>query len=187
MRSSVYRLTLGAVFLPLLLGCSHSDSPVSVSRETGSSVVFDSGLGNGPYDSMTYAKYESELEFTPTANITVRAIRPTIWYCNGSSGFLAFIRGEHYEFMASEAALVDGSGAMRPLFGDRKLETELTLEAGKKYRIVMEVWTTKSVGIWTTGSRTTGTIGSGNYTVSYAHSNTADHLDRGAIAFQLLE
>ena len=60
------------------------------------------------------------------------------------------------------------------------------LKAGIKYVIVMEVWTSKSVGIYTTGSRTTGVIGSADYSVRRAHSDTADHLDRGAIALELL-
>ena len=55
-----------------------------------------------------------------------------------------------------------------------------------RYLIVMEVWTTKSVGIYTTGSRTTGTIGSGSYAVNYARSNSVDHADRGSIAFELV-
>ena len=63
----------------------------------------------------------------------------------------------------------------------------MTLVAGKTYRIVMEVWTTKSVGIYTTGARTSGVVGLGADSTLYARSDTADHLDRGAVAFQLLK
>jgi len=136
---------------------------------------------------MTYAKYESEIAFTPQVDVMVRGIRPQIWYCNGSSGFLAFIRSEHYEPLAAEAGLVDGTGPLQPTFLARHLDSPVTLKAGTKYLIVMEVWTTKSVGIYTTGNRSSTTIGAANYVVDYARSDTADHLDRGGIAFQLIE
>ena len=75
---------------------------------------------------------------------------------------------------------------MTPTFSDRFLDTSVTLVAGKTYLIAMEVWTTKSVGIYTTGARTDGVLGSAEYRTHHARSDTADHLDRGAIAFQLL-
>src|SRR5262245_48001792 len=184
-----YRRSAGLCFFVaiwLSAGCDHSSAPVSPNSAPTQNIVFDSGKGTEPQDQMTYAKYESQVTFSPSVDITVRSIRPTMWYCNGTSGYIAFIRGEHYEFLASEAGLVDGAGEMNPTFVDRRLDSLVTLRAGSKYLIVMEAWTTKSVGIWTTGARTTGSVGAGSYTVDYAHSDTADHLDRGAIAFQLL-
>jgi hypothetical protein len=136
---------------------------------------------------MTYAKYESEVAFTPQVDLVVGGIRPQIWYCNGSSGFLAFIRGEHYEWLAAEAGLVDGTGPLEPTFSSRHLDSPVTLKAGTKYLIVMEVWTTKSVGIYTTGDRSSAAIGAASYVVDYARSDTADHLDRGGVAFQLTQ
>jgi hypothetical protein len=154
---------------------------------TTSSVVFDSGRGTGQYDKMTYAEYKSEIFFVPHIDMKISAIRPQIWYCNGSSGFLAFIRNEHYQPLASETGLVDGGGDMTPLFPNRRLEKDITLKADSTYIIVMSVWTTKSVGIYTTGDRCDGVAGAGHYMLKSAKSNTADHPERGGIAFQLLK
>jgi len=168
------------------VGCDKSTAPAPSNSKPNLVVVFDSGRGTGQYDQMTYSKYESEVSIVPQANMAVRSIRPQMWYCNGSCGYLAFIRGEHYEFIASQAGFVDGTGAATPTFSDRFLDTPVELVAGKTYLIVMEVWTTKSVGIYTTGARTSGVVGSAEYSTHYGRSDTADHLDRGAIAFQLL-
>ena len=170
--------------------CDSHAPPSAVKRvdPPAPAIVFDTGRGTGQYDQMTYFKYESELALTPQVDVAVRGIRPQMYYCNGTSGFIAIIRDEHYQPLAVEAGLVDGDGQLTPTFSDRHLDPPLTLTAGKTYRIVMEVWTTKSVGIYTTGNRTAGTVaGVGEYVVSYARSDTADHQDRGAIAFELLE
>jgi hypothetical protein len=135
---------------------------------------------------MTYAEYKSEIALTLDSNISITGIRPQIWYCKGTSGFLAFIRDEHGRTLASEAGLVDGKGYLTPDFKDRHLDTAITLKADSTYLIIMTVWTTRSVGIFTTGDRTEGTVGHGAYQVNYGKSNTADHLARGGIAFQLL-
>jgi hypothetical protein len=173
-----------------LAGCGRDRASKSASRTTdpaASAVVFDTGSGTGQYDQMTYAKYQSEMAITPEVDIPVRSIRPRLWYCNGSCGYLAFIRSENYEFIASQAGMMDGDMAIQTDFAERLLDPPMTLRAGKTYRIVMETWTTKSIGIYTTGARTTGAVGAARYTVLNAHSDTADHLDRGAVAFQLLK
>lgn len=177
-----------AVLLTIFINCGNPMDSASTQRTAQSekAIIFDSGLGTGQYDKMTYFEYESEIMLTPEVDITISGIRPQIWYCNGTSGFLAFIRDEHYQPVASEAGLVDGNGEMVPAFSDRHLDREVTLKADSSYLIVMSVWTTKSVGIFTTGSRTEGTVGPGQYDVHYGRSNTVDHLDRGGIAFQLI-
>jgi len=143
--------------------------------------VFDTGQGMGQYDEMTYAEYSSEIALTPSESLTVRAIRPEIWYSNGTSGFLAVIRDEHLGYLGAEAGMVDGSGNMTPLFSDRHLQAPIVLAAGQKYLLQMRVWTTMSVGIFTTGARTTGVVGRGTDAV-----DSATIVDRGAIACQML-
>lgn len=186
------RWLLGALITVVLAGCGDSGSnnrltlrrplaPTPRPLRADSLVVFDSGRGTGQYDAMTYLKYASTLVLTPQIDMTVSGIRPQIWYCNGASGFVAFIRGEHYEYLEAEAGLVDGTGYASPKFLDRHLDAPLTLKAGTQYLIEMEVWTTKSVGIYTTGSRTTGVVGSATYSVSAATT------DRGAIAFEMVQ
>src|SRR6266480_2080492 len=78
-------------------GCGRSVAPANKPGAAPSTpaVIFDSGQGTGPYDQMTYAKYVSEVVFTPSMTHRVRSIRPRIWYSNGSSGFIAFLRDEH--------------------------------------------------------------------------------------------
>ena len=174
------------VFLALGIGCDSSlDSDLH--QQAGQTVIFDSGIGTGQYDRMTYLEYKSEIQLTPQIDLKISGIRPRIWYCNGSSGFLAFIRGIHYDVIASEAGLVDGDGDMVPSFSDRHFDSDVTLKAGVTYIVSIFVWTTKSVGIFTTGSRTEGLNAIGTYTVNYSQSGTVDHLDRGGIAFQLLK
>lgn len=177
-----------AVLVVVSAGCDAKDtvSPVPVSP-TPPVIIFDSGQGTGQYDSMTYFQYFSEVEFTPQADMNITAIRPQIWYCNGTSGFLAVIRDERYSPMSTQTGWAQGTGEASPKFADRRLDPPVKLSAGKTYVIQMEVWTTASVGIYTTGSRTAGVIGSAEYSVHYAHSDTYDHLVRGAIAFELLQ
>ena len=182
------RVFTGAVIIATLVGCESPKNSVESDSTTPAerTVVFNSGVGTGQYDRMTYAEYRSDIALTPQTDLTVSAILPQIWYCNGSSGFLAFIRDEHYLLLAAETGLVDGDGEMTPTFSDRRLDEVVTLKADSTYRIVMTVWTTKSVGIHTTGSRTEGTVGQAHYVVNYGKSSTADLLDRGGIGFQLI-
>ena len=177
---------LCVVLLTLVVGCESSlDS--SSQQQAGQTIIFDSGIGSGQYDRMTYLEYKSEIQLTPQVDLKISGIRPQMWYCNGSSGFLAFIRGIHYDVLASEAGLVDGNGDVAPKFSDRHFDSSVTLKAGTTYIVSMYVWTTKSVGIFTTGSRTEGLNARGKYTVNFSRSDTVDHIDRGGIAFQLVQ
>ena len=180
---------VNVVVCTIFLGCSESINQTSPNKtpQLEKKVVFDSGRGTGQYDDMTYFKYESEIVFTPDIDIKVSAIRPQINYCNGTSGFIAHIRDIHPPPLVSEAGLVDGRGNMAPTFSDRQLDSVIVLKANTPYLVAMSVWTTKSAGIYATGSRTEGTTGHGRYTVRYARSNLVDLLDRGAIAFELLD
>jgi len=187
------RWLIGAIILAAFAGCDDNQSspklatpfatppPPKIPTNVDSLIVFSSGRGTGQYDTATYAKYSSSILLTPQTDMTVTGIRPQVWYNNGASGFLSFIRGAHYEYLEAEAGLADGTGYDTPKFLDRHLEEPLTLKAGTTYLIEMEVWTTKSIGIYTTGSRTSGVIGSANYSVQ-----SASMPDRGGIAFELV-
>jgi hypothetical protein len=135
---------------------------------------------------MTYFKYSSGLVLIPREDMVVTAIRPQVFFCNGTSGFLAHVRDSMYQPLAAEAGLAEGTGFSSPKFLDRSLDEPVALQAGAKYYIIMDVWTTKSIGIYTTGSRGEGVVGSATYWTWWANSESADHLDRGAIAFELL-
>ena len=182
MQSSYLWQSVLAILLLIFVGCDNPTDPSSKDSNESLDIVFDSGQGSGLYDSMTYAEYESDIWFIPQDSLLVRALHPQIWYCNGTCGFTVFIRDEHYQPVASQAGLVDGTGYMTPTFPDRYLDQTVLLLPDVTYRIVMNVWSTKSVGIYTTGDRTTSNVGSAEYEVI-----SASHVDRGAIAFLMFE
>jgi hypothetical protein len=75
----------------------------------------------------------------------------------------------------------------------RYLDSVVSITTGKNYSIAIKVWGTKSVGILTTGDRTTGIKGSGSLTVILARAYglfgdvpSAEGTSRGAISFQLI-
>lgn len=152
---------------------------------TSRTTVIESGHGTGQYDRMTYLKYSSTLTLVPRKDVLVESLIPDLWYCNGTCGFIAFIRTEFSQSIASEAGLIDGdvNGVKFPA---RKLDQAVLLRAGTTYRVWMDVWTTKSIGIYTTGERTSDIAGTVDYKTETAHSDTWNHPDRGAIAFLML-
>jgi hypothetical protein len=168
----------------LLLNCAKIERPV-VRRPnfTASArpLVLESGRGTGPYDTMTYATYESSIRLIPRTALNVTSLVPDMWYSNGTSGYLVHVRDESYQPLAAQAGLFD-SGDLSRAFADRSLDEPLELQAGVPYTIVMSVWTTKSIGIYTTGSRTTDPNGLADYSVL-----SASIPERGAIAFKLLK
>src|SRR5262249_26112370 len=139
---SVFVVGMILLLLATMSGCGRTGTPTKLAAPQPESVVaFDSGHGTGPYDEMTYARYSSEIAFTASEDLVIRSIRPEMSYCNGSSGFLVFVRDENYGYLGAEAGIVDGSGPMTPEFADRHLDGPVTLTAGKTYLIMMEVWT----------------------------------------------
>jgi hypothetical protein len=143
--------------------------------------VFDSGRGTGPNDKMTYAEFESETSITPKSALTVTRIEPDVWYCNGTCGYIAFIRGKHYQYLASQAGSWDGNGYSFSL-PDRSLDSAVQMEANTQYLVVLRVWTTKSIGVYTTGNRTIGVSGE----TVFSTTNSSD-LSRGSISFRLVQ
>lgn len=156
-------------------------------------VVFESGRGTGPYDYMTYAEYKSEILFTPGENMTITSIRPDMLYCNGTCSYTAVIQNEAHAPLASLSGGITGDNLYNVDLPVQCLDSVVEMHAGTPYRIVLDTWTTKSVGIYTAGTRTTGTIGQAAYSTVYAYSMLNGSImndftsDRGGISFQLLE
>jgi hypothetical protein len=178
-----------------LVGCG-SDAPKDEKNdafESTKTVVFDSGRGTGPYDYMTYAEYKSEILFTPQANMTVSSIRPDMSYCNGTCSYTATIQDESQSYLASLSGSITGDNIYGFDIPVQRLDSVVQMNAGTTYRILLDAWTTKSVGIYTTGSRTTGIIGQGIYSIVYGRSMLNGSImndfssDRGGISFQLLD
>ena len=103
------------------------------------------------------------------------------------------VNDQNGQVLAYQTGLIDAKNQINPSFPDRNLNTPLQLIAQKEYSISIKVWATKSVGIYTTGDRTKGITGTGNFKVNYARSNLLfpilnmppnDTLDRGGVAFQ---
>ncbi|HLC05464.1 MAG TPA: hypothetical protein VJK02_20700 [Anaerolineales bacterium] len=177
-----YLVLVGALLTP---GCYMFDTlingqDVADIQSPAYSVVFDTGRGTGPYDQMTYAEFESVTSLVPETGLTVTSIKPDVWYCNGTCGYIAFIQDEHAQNLASQAGSWDGNGDMFSL-PDRSLDSTLQLDVDSTYAVVLKVWTTKSIGIYTTGSRTSGVTGQAMFSTTFS-----TYEDRGSISFRLL-
>lgn len=48
------------------------------------SVILNTGTGSGQFDKMTYSDYLSIITFIPDSNLSVREIKPEIYFCNGT-------------------------------------------------------------------------------------------------------
>jgi hypothetical protein len=182
-RSFVY---LALISLLLMAGCCILAKPKSrkeINHNHRESIVimFDSGRGTGSYDKMTYAEFKSTISITPKSALTVTRIEPDVWYCNGTCGYIASIRDKHYQPIASQAGCWDGDGYSFSL-PDRSLDSTIRMEANIQYVVVMKVWTTKSIGIYTTGSRTAGVAGEVMFSTT-----TSTVPSRGSIAFRLVQ
>ena len=178
-----FRIRSALAMALLVVSCEKIERPAvqPLSFAKPPTIVLQSGRGTGQYDQMTYAEYESSLQLTPRMPLSVTSLIPDVWFGNGTSGYLVHIRDEKYLPIAAEAGLVDGGGDMTPTFPDRQLDSPLVLQAGSSYTIVMKVWTTKSIGIYTTGTRLVDTDTLADYAVQ---SSTIP--ERGAIAFKFL-
>jgi hypothetical protein len=178
----------------VLVGCgSDASNKKKDACESTKTVVFDSGQGPGQYDKMTYVEYKSEILFTPQENMTISSIRPDMWFCNGTCSYTATIQDESQSYLASLSGSIAGDEISYFDLPAQCLDSVVQMNAGTTYRILLDAWTTLSVGIYTAGTRTTGTIGQASYATVYAHSMLGGYIwndftgDRGGISFQLLE
>jgi hypothetical protein len=177
---------LPVLFMVISIACQSVNST--------NNVVFDSGEGMESNDSKTYDQYESKITFTPQVNLTAKSINPKINYCNGSCGYIVCVLKDQIAGpIACQTGSIDANNQIDPQFPKRYLESQIQFIRGEEYHICIRVWTTKSVGIYTTGTRKTGIIGKGNIRVDYARSEVPfmgippnDNLDRGGISFQII-
>jgi hypothetical protein len=192
MRWSEIRVTLGlcVAMVFVLVGCGSDDRNDENAAKT---VVFDSGRGSGAENKQTYGKYHSEVLVMPLADVSISSIKPDMWYCNGTCGYIATIRDEYYGYLASQAGSIDGNNTEDIHLPVRNFDSVVHMNTGTSYRIILEAWSTQSAGIYTTGTRTTGTLGNADYSAVSAYSiiddanHTVDYIDRGVISFQLLQ
>ena len=191
MRSNQFSVSmvLFVTVMLMLVGCGGDSAKDESGPQT---IVFDSGHGSDPLNKMTYWKYQSEILFTPEANMSVSSIKPAMWYCSGICGYTATIQDESHGYLASQSGSIAGNNTEDVQLPIQYLDSVVQMNTGTTYRIILEAWTTKSVGIYTTGDRTTGISGQAHYSVEYARSivdaenHTVDMIDRGSISFQLL-
>ncbi len=160
---------------------------------TAHQILFDTGRGTGSNDSMTYSEYESQTTFTPKESITIKSINPEINYCNGSCGYIIQLTDQNGQVLGYQTGLLDTKDQSNPQFPERFLNNQVQLAAQTDYLIFIKIWSTESVGIYTTGDRNNGITGSGNFKTDYAHSSLLfssmppnDNSDRGSVSFQLV-
>jgi hypothetical protein len=146
-------------------------------RTENLTTVFDTGQGIGPYDQMTYSHYESYTEIDPDRSFEISAIQPNIYFCNGTCFYVAEI-WDQGTFLGATSWQGTNAVNTRAAF-----KSKIRLSEGKTYGIRQRTWTTKSVGILTTGARTFDIIGRHAYRHTYA--SMMSPYDRGSISFKL--
>jgi hypothetical protein len=78
--------------------------------------------------------------------------------CYGSCGYFIQIADQNGQVLASQAGLIDAEDQYNPPLPERTLDSPTQLVAQTQYTISIMVWSTKSVGINTTGQRTNGVV-----------------------------
>ena len=188
-RNEKVRLAIYAVCLISTMVILSACKNVNTTRQ----ILFDSGRGTGTNDNMTYSEFESLAIFTPQENLTIKSIYPQINYCNGSCGYIIQITDQNGQVLANQTGIIDAKDQSNPTLLERFLNNQLQLIAKNDYYFFIKVWSTESVGIYTTGDRISGITGTGNFKVEYARSSLLfsnmppnDNSDRGCVSFQLV-
>lgn len=152
---------------------------IPVLEKVNARVVFDTNMGYGQHDKMTYAEYNSTMKLTALEDVSIGQIVPSLWYCNGDCYFSASfqdLNGKQILAIAGNTFPVGGTLAMA-----MDLAYKIKLKKGAKIKVVTRVWTTKSIGIHTSG-RQLAAKRSGNFLYELLSST---YPDRGGIGFQL--
>lgn len=105
----------------LLVACQN----VAFTHQT----LFDSGQGKGPFDNKTYQEYESQVNFSPQEDLTIKSIKPQINYCNGSCGYIVIVNDQNGQVLAYQTGLIDAKDQSNPSLSGRSLNTPLQLSA----------------------------------------------------------
>jgi hypothetical protein len=182
----VIHVTLLISTIALLSGC--------VNTTTSQKVLFDSGRGTGTNDNRTYSMFESMATFKPQDNLSIKSINPQINYCNGSCGYIIQLTDQNGQVLAYQTGLIDAKDQSNPVLPERFLNNQVQLAAQTEYSFFIRVWSTASVGIYTTGDRIDGIVGTGSFKCNFASSNLlfsslppTDNTDRGCVSFQLAD
>lgn len=182
----VIHVSLLIITIVLLSGC--------VNTTITHQILFDAGQGTGTNDNMTYSEFESMATIATQENLTIKSINPQINYCNGSCGYIIQLTDQNGQVLAYQTGLVDSKDQSNPVLPERYLNNQVQLVAQTDYSIFIRVWSTESVGIYTTGNRINSIIGTGNFKCNYASSSLlfptmppTDNADRGCVSFQLLD
>ena len=130
----------------------------------------------GPYSEMTYAEYISVLKLRPKKRTVVSSIKPAINYCNG----FCFTEISLGELKGKKPASIYWQGNVPPM-SIGSFPQDMVLDPGREYKLSIRVWTSMSVGIFTSG-KSSGELGTiGSFLVTEAL-----HKERGTIAFEVL-
>lgn len=172
------------VFSIILFGCAGNQIIEPPPTKQQVTELFNSPRGTGQFDRMTYFHYESLSQFDSDSTFTITDIVPDIWFCNGICFFSASVFDESGDIVAT----FNSEGETTDLGG--QFVSPFLLEANKTYRIYLHAWTTKSVGIFTTGANPwpcpdLGCLWTLSAFSSSNHS-AVDHTDRGSIGFKFL-
>lgn len=159
-----------------LLSCGE-DKPCSC--EYDYAAFYASPVGTARVDSMTYYHYWSEVKFKPSVDVSLMTITPNVWYCNGECSFEAYLVNAEGDSI-SHATATHYSRDLWAYF-----DPDVELEAGQWYTLNLHIWTTKSVGIRTSGLPSEDRVD--DFEVIFARSDTwDDHYVRGSVAFELM-
>jgi hypothetical protein len=143
-------------------------------------IIFASGRGLRDYDKMSYMDYESEFYFTPYFDMKINTIEPEIYSCLEE----CYLIVEIYDEFGNK--LVEGfnKGKKKQDFTGTLFE-DIILRNGNKYRIHQHIWSTRLVGIYTSG-KGDKRKNNGEYEVIYAKSKYyVDYKNRGPISFKI--
>jgi hypothetical protein len=178
-------LTLLISTIMLLSGCKNNAS--------AQQIAFDTGRGTGSNDNMTYSEFESLTMFTPKETIKIKSINPEINYCNGTCGYIIQITDQNGQVLGYQTGQMDAKDQSNPPLPERFLNNQVELLQQNDYLIFIKVWSTESVGIYTTGNRINGITGSGDFKTEYSRSSLLfssmppnEITDRGSVSFQLV-
>ena len=131
--------------------------------------------GNGQFDNMTYAEYQSVVEIIPLKELSAIEVKPNINYCNG----LCFVDIKLFNPQGKNIGSVYWQGTELPkAYGAFK--TAVLLSPSQHYRLAINVRSSMSIGIATTGPLP-------KTTEAKIRVIDATMKERGPLAFQLLQ
>ncbi|UCG61863.1 MAG: hypothetical protein JSV52_00820 [Candidatus Zixiibacteriota bacterium] len=170
-----YLPVLVLLFGACLLSCA--DKPCCSDGEYG--VFYASPLGTGQYDQMTYLHYWSEVNLKSGVEVKLMSITPKVFLCGGDCYFEIYLMNSDGDTMSRAVSIQEGTDL------EAYFEPNIKLDPDSWYMLNMHIWSTKSVGIYTSGLTPDDRLD--DFEVISARSDTwDDHYVRGSVAFKLL-